>query len=112
MPDALAPFVTFLTGLVSSLTTAPYDPRAWLALFLGFVLGYGHGLWRWWVLPLALAVAVVVDLAIRAYAPPWALPWQPASFASSLVSLGILILGYVAGHRSESWLARRRRRRP
>jgi hypothetical protein len=101
-----------LTDLVSSLTTAPYDPRAWFALFLGFVLGYGRGLWRWWVLPLALAVAIAADLAIRAYAPAWALPWQPASVAGSLVSLGILVLGFLAGHRLESWLAQRRARRP
>ena len=99
MSDLLAPFVTFFADLVSSLTTSIYDPRAWLALFLGFVLGYGHGLWRWWVLALALVVAIAVDVAIRAYSPSWALPWQPVSVTSSLVSLGILILGFLAGRR-------------
>ena len=102
MSDLLAPLVTLLTDLVAPLATAIYDPRAWLALFFGFVLGYRRGLWRWWVPPLALVVAIAVDVAIRAYSPAWALPWQPVSVTSSLVSIGILILGFLAGHRLRS----------
>jgi hypothetical protein len=101
--------------IVTVLTTSIYDPRAWLALFLGFALGYGHGLRRWWVVLLAFVVAIAADATIRVYAPSWAVPTQPERVAGWLVFLGIPILGYVgyvAGHSLESWLARRRARRP
>jgi len=112
MPDLLAPVGTFFMDLVAALKTSIYDPRVWLVLFFGFALGYGHGLWRWWVFPVALVVAIAADLAVRAYFPWWALPWTPPTFAGLLVFGGILVLGYVAGDRSQRWLVRRRERRP
>jgi hypothetical protein len=97
MSDLLAPFATLLADLVTALANSIFDPRAWLSLFLAFILGYGRYLWRWWVPLLALAVAIAIYAAISTFAPSWKLPPQPVSVASTLATIGILVIGFLAG---------------